>query len=161
MATSAVKVAVPARFAQLIGAITAQIEGRALDPALADWLDEAFAADGAWFNEVEALCHDGVRDGWLCARELGGIRFGRPIKPGPESHDFSVDVVEMADLIGPHHAHPNGEIDMVMPIDPEARFDGVARGWTVYQPGSAHHPTVAGGKALVLYLLPDGAITFS
>ena len=142
-------------------ALTARLEERALEPALAHWLDEVFPAGGAWFGEVEALCHEGVRDGWLCAREQGGIRFGRPIKPGPESHGFSIDVVEMADLVGPHHAHPKGEIDMVMPIDPDARFDGMGRGWKVYPPASAHHPTVTRGKALVLYLLPDGAIAFS
>lgn len=28
-------------------------------------------------------------------------------------------------------------------------------------PGSAHPPTVAGGRALVLYLLPEGRIVFS
>ena len=91
----------------------------------------------------------------------GGIKFGRPIKPGPESHEFSVDVVEMGDIVGPHHAHPNGEIDMVMPIDSNAQFDGAARGWKVYGAGSTHHPTVSGGKALVLYLLPGGAIQFT
>ena len=28
----------------------------------------------------------------------------------------------------------------------------------VYGPGTAHRPTVRGGRALVLYLLPEGAI---
>jgi hypothetical protein len=31
----------------------------------------------------------------------------------------------------------------------------------VYPPGSAHRPTVSGGRALVLYLLPEGRIEFS
>jgi uncharacterized protein DUF4863 len=31
----------------------------------------------------------------------------------------------------------------------------------VYEPGSAHRPRVTDGKALVLYLLPQGAIEFS
>ncbi len=48
-----------------------------------------------------------------------------------------------------------------MPVTPEARFDGGAAGWCVYGPGSAHHPTVTGGEALVLYLLPDGEIEFT
>ena len=43
----------------------------------------------------------------------------------------------------------------------DALFDGRAAGWVVYGPGSAHRPTVSGGKALVLYLLPDGAIEFT
>jgi hypothetical protein len=89
------------------------------------------------------------------------VRFGRPIKPGPASHGFSVDVVEMNDVVGPHHRHPNGEIDLVMPRDAGASFDGVRRGWLVYDPGSSHFPTVTGGRALVLYLLPGGAIEFT
>ncbi|MBP6368696.1 MAG: DUF4863 family protein, partial [Burkholderiales bacterium] len=42
-----------------------------------------------------------------------------------------------------------------------ATFDGQGAGWVVYGPGSAHSPTVAGGRALVLYLLPQGAIEFT
>ena len=38
-------------------------------------------------------------------------------------HGFSVDVVDMDNVVGPHHAHPNGEIDLVMPMDADARFD--------------------------------------
>jgi hypothetical protein len=54
-----------------------------------------------------------------------------------------------------------GEIDLVMPLSGPARFDGRGAGWVVYGPGSAHRPTVRGGKALVLYLLPGGAIDFT
>lgn len=88
--------------------------------------------------ELQALCRTGCEEGWLCAREAGGIKFGRPVKPGAETHGFSVDVVEMDDIAGPHHRHPNGEIDLVMPYDEGAAFDGVAIGWKVYGPGSAH-----------------------
>jgi hypothetical protein len=83
------------------------------------------------------------------------------VKPGALTHGFSVDVVEMNHVIGPHHRHPNGEIDLVMPLEGAARFDGHGAGWLVYEPGSAHRPTVSGGKALVLYLLPEGAIEFT
>ena len=67
----------------------------------------------------------------------------------------------MNDLAGPHHSHPNGEIDLIMPLDDTARFDGRGAGWLVYGPGSAHRPTVSQGRALVLYLLPQGAIEFT
>ena len=50
---------------------------------------------------------------------------------------------------------------MVMPVDAPADFDGHGRGWCVYQPGSGHHPTVRGGRALVLYFLPDGRIDWT
>ena len=42
-----------------------------------------------------------------------------------------------------------------------ARFDGQGAGWVVYPADSAHVPTVSGGRALVLYLLPQGAIEFT
>ncbi len=96
----------------------------------------------------------------MCDQEMGGIKFGRVIKQGPETHGFSVDVVQMTDLKGPYHRHPNGEIDMIMPIGGDAEFDGHGAGWLVYGPETAHYPTVSGGEALVLYLLPDGAIDF-
>jgi hypothetical protein len=152
---------VPARFVELISTVTGFVNGKPVEPSLGKMLDAEFPASGPVFGEIEALCRQGCEEGWLCAREAGGIRFGRPVKSGPDTHGFSVDVVEMQDAIGPHHAHPNGEIDMVMPLEGDARFDGVSRGWKVYEPGSAHKPTVTGGKALVLYLLPEGAIEFT
>lgn len=159
MATTAP--AVPAVFVDRVAEATGRIAGRPLDPSLADELNTAFPAAGPWFAAMVALCRQGCAEGWLCAREAGGIKFGRPVKPGAPTHGFSVDVVEMDDVVGPHHSHPNGEIDLVMPLDDKAAFDGMTKGWKVYGPGSAHHPTVTGGKALVLYLLPEGAIEFT
>lgn len=154
-------VEVPQRFIDLIARVTQAIDGVSVTPALTDRLAAEFPPGGEVFDEIEQLCHRGVAEGWLCARDHGGIKFGRPVKPGTATHGFSVDVVEMTDIEGPHHVHPHGEIDMVMPIDASARFDETPRGWKVYPPGSAHHPTVRGGKALVLYLLPQGAIEFT
>ena len=67
----------------------------------------------------------------------------------------------MADVVGPHHSHPKGEVDLVMPVSVDAKFDGNGKGWVVYGPGTAHKPTVTGGGAIVLYLLPDGEIEFT
>lgn len=152
---------VPHRFVELVGEVTGRIGSQPLQPDLSDLLSIEFPADGPWFAEMEKLCEQGCAEGWLCAREAGGIKFGRPVKPGAATHGFSVDVVEMNDVVGPHHRHPHGEVDLVMPRDPGAAFDGVHKGWKVYAADSAHRPTVAGGKALVLYLLPNGAIEFS
>lgn len=152
---------IPARFVELISTVTGAIGGLAIEPGLGDLLNDHFPAHGPLVTELETLCRQGCEEGWLCAREQGGIRFGRPVKPGPATHGFSVDVVDMDDIVGPHHRHPNGEIDLVMPNVPGAAFDGVGHGWKVYGPGSAHRPTVAGGRALVLYLLPAGAIEFT
>ena len=74
---------------------------------------------------------------------------------------FSVDVVWMQDCKGPHHVHPKGEIGMIMPVEGDAEFDDIPRGWYVHEAGSAHWPTVTKGSAYILYLLPDGEIEFT
>ena len=148
-------------FAALVAPITAWIGNRALEATLEADLNRTFSPDGDLFQSVADACRAGVAAGWMCNREAGGIKYGRVVKPGEASHGFSVDVVEMENLAGPHHRHPEGEIDMIMPVSPLAKFDGRGAGWLVYGPGSAHCPTVSDGKALVLYLLPKGKIEFT
>ncbi len=143
-------------FEGLVKQITGAIAGRAVDEGLGDYLNAEFGAGGETFRALAESCRRGVAEGWLCKHEQGGIKFGRVIKPGDATHGYSVDVVEMADLAGPHHSHPKGEIDMIIPVSGGAKFDGHGEGWLVYGPGTAHRPTVAGGRALVLYLLPGG-----
>ncbi len=150
-----------ADFRQQIIELTTAIAGRALDASLQDWLNQNFGPDSEGFARLRDSCRQGVDEGWLCQHEAGGIRYGRVFKPADDLQRFSVDVVDMDETVGPHHAHPNGEIDLVLPSKGEARFDGHGAGWVVYPPGSAHHPTVSGGRALVLYLLPEGSIEFT
>ncbi|CAE6710133.1 DUF4863 family protein [Paraburkholderia haematera] len=151
----------PHDFQRLIAGVTEQLAGRTLDGTLATWLNDTYPADSATFRDLANACRTGVAEGWLCNRESGGIRYGRIYKALPDTHGFSVDVVDMKDIAGPHHVHPNGEIDLIMPLTEGATFDGHPAGWCVYGPGSAHRPTVANGQALVLYLLPQGAIEFT
>jgi hypothetical protein len=149
------------QFLDTISTIAESIGDRPLDDALASYLNEAFPAGGETFTALKSLCAEGEADGWLMAREAGGIKFGRAVKPGAEARNFSVDVVRMKDVKGPHHVHTTGEIGAVMPISGSPKFDDFPEGWYVYGPGSDHHPTVTGGDAYVLYLLPDGAIEFT
>lgn len=151
----------PTTFRQQIADLTAQIAGRPLDASLDAWLNTEHGATSSTYAALKASCVAGVAEGWLCDREGGGIRYGRIFKPADDLHGFSVDVVDMKDIAGPHHVHPNGEIDLVMPVDGDARFDGRPAGWLVCPPGSAHRPTVSQGRALVLYLLPQGQIQFT
>lgn len=148
-------------FAEVVGGIAADIAGKPVDQSLQAYLNETYPADGETFARLKVLCAEGEAEGWLMAREAGGIKFGRAIKPGAEAGSFSVDVVRMKDVKGPHHVHPNGEIGAVMSLDGAPKFDGWAEGWYVYGPGTDHHPTVEGGDAHVLYLLPEGAIEFT
>ncbi len=179
----------PAEFQGQIAKLTAQIAGRALNGDLDAWLNSEHGAGSATYKQLKASCEAGVAEGWLANREGGGIKYGRIFKPSDALNGFSVDVVDMAPprwaapskaqpprgadggtptaggeqdyIAGPHHTHPNGEIDLIMPIEGDAQFDGRAAGWCVYPAGSAHRPTVSRGRALVLYLLPQGAIEFT
>jgi len=147
-------------FDGLIKEVTTAIAGRKLDRGLAEYLNSEYPAGGEVFEALKRACEAGVKEGWLCENEHAGIKYGRPTKPGPATQGFSVDVVRMNDIKGPYHRHPNGEIDMIMPLSGAAKFDGHGAGWWVYGPETAHYPTVTGGDALVLYLLPGGAIDF-
>jgi Domain of unknown function (DUF4863) len=149
------------QFRTQIAQLTNQIGARPIDADLDAWLNAEHGAGSASYAQLKASCEAGVAEGWLCNREGGGIRYGRIFKPADDLNGFSVDVVDMHDIAGPHHAHPNGEIDLIMPIDDGALFDGRPAGWLVCEPGSAHHPTVSNGRALVLYLLPAGSIEFT
>lgn len=150
-----------ARFHELIAPVPQWLAGRDISPALTDSLNSEFSSDSEWFSELKSLCSIGLDEGWLCQYEAGGIKYGRVFKPSDDLAGFSVDVVLMNDVVGPYHSHPNGEVDLVIPLNEGAAFDGTDRGWKVYSPGSAHKPTVANGEAFVIYLLPDGAIEFT
>lgn len=151
----------PTEFRQHLADLTTQLAGRPLDAALDTWLNTEHGVGSQTYQVLMQACQAGVAEGWLCEREGGGIKYGRIFKPSPELHGFSVDVVDMKDIAGPHHTHPSGEIDLIMPLEGDARFDGRPGGWLVCPPGSAHRPTVSQGRALVLYLLPEGKIEFT
>ena len=148
-------------FQELLAPITEFVSGQNVDTALSGELSRRFPADSATFNAVESACHDAIAAGWMCAQGTDGRRFGRVIEPSAKTAGLSVDVVDLENIVGPHHRHPRGEICMVMPISEGAQFDGNDRGWCVFEPGSDHCPTVTGGKALVLYFLPAGEIEFT
>jgi hypothetical protein len=151
----------PTQFREQIAELSNQLAGRPLDASLDTWLNAEHGIGTATYNNLKQSCQAGVAEGWLADREGGGIRYGRIFKSAPDLHGFSVDVVDMKDIAGPHHTHPLGEIDLIMPLDDCARFDDRPAGWLVCPPGSAHQPTVTGGRALVLYLLPEGRIDFT
>jgi hypothetical protein len=149
------------QFQHLIASLTAEIAALPLNSDLAAHLNGRHGTASPLYKNIFEACKAGVKDGWMCKHEGGGIRYGRVIKATDATHGFSVDVVDMDNIAGPHHVHPEGEIDLIMPLTEGAQFDGHPAGWCVYGPGSAHAPTVTTGRALVLYLLPQGAIQFT
>ncbi|HKJ50029.1 MAG TPA: DUF4863 family protein [Gammaproteobacteria bacterium] len=148
-------------FQKLLKPVTDYVSSQTVDHKLAEKLNHRFPHDGKAFKDIEAACHKAISEGWMCVQGKEGRRFGRVIESSEETGRLSVDVVDLENIAGPHHRHPTGEICMVMPITRGARFDGTARGWCVYEPGSDHRPTVTDGKALVLYMLPEGKIEFT
>jgi len=148
-------------FQGLIRQVTDFIGAKTLDKSLQDQLNQQFPYEGEICQRIIETCRSAAHEGWMCQYEAGGVRYGRVIKPNAELQGYSVDVVEMEDLAGPHHRHPNGEIDLIMPISEDALFDGHPKGWLVYGPETAHSPTVTQGRAMVLYLLPEGKIEFT
>ncbi len=150
-----------AEFQDLLKPVTDLIAQSTIDAALADELNRLFPSQGELFNAIEQACHAAIKAGWMCAQGSAGRRFGRVIDPCEQTGKLSIDVVELDNLAGPHHSHPAGEVCMIMPLTPAAVFDHQPRGWCTYAPGSSHYPTVSGGRALILYLLPEGKIKFT
>lgn len=147
-------------FNSLLEQVAGEIAGKPIDKSLEAELNRKFAPGGETFEAIRQASENGVEEGWLVPNANGPVLYGRPIKPSPEMHGFSVDAVKYRDLAGPFHGHPNGEICVIFPTEGEAKFDGAGAGWCVYEAGSKHHPTISDGEAIVLYLLPDGAIDF-
>ena len=130
-------------------------------PGLEDEFNSAFPAGAETFRNIERACHEAIEAGWMCTQGGEGRRFGRVVEPSRGTQNLSIDVVDLTDIVGPHHRHPTGEVCMIMPVTKDAKFDGHGAGWCVNLPGTAHHPTVTEGRALVLYLLPEGKIEFT
>ena len=141
--------------------MTDKISASAIDQDLETTLNAEFPPDSAIFSSIENACHAAISEGWMCSQGSEGRRFGRVVEPAEDTGMLSIDVVELTNIVGPHHRHPTGEVCMVMPASVDAMFDGKGRGWCVYEPGSAHRPTVTNGQALVLYMLPQGKIEFT
>lgn len=122
-------------------------------------LRERFDPDGDAARALNAELLRLLQAGEVANRGELPVRWGRVAKAGPETDDFSIDVVHMTGP-GPRHTHPNGEVDYCVALDGSPTFDERAPGWVVCEPGSSHVPTVAGGAMLIVYLLPGGAIEF-
>ena len=122
-------------------------------------LEERYPFTGDYVVALRDVMRAGVAAGELCHMGEPPVQYSRAFKATAESRELSADAVLMSGP-GPQHIHPGGEIDLCFAEEGEPTFDGQAPGWVVYPPGSKHVPTVAGGRMLILYLLPGGAIEF-
>jgi uncharacterized protein DUF4863 len=151
----------PDAFRALLTPLFSAIAQKNIDVDLEAHLNKSFPPGSALFCAINAACLNAIKAGWMCTQGGEGRRFGRVLEPTVATSNLSVDVVDLTDIVGPNHRHPTGEICLVMPVSKRARFDGHSAGWCVNPPGSEHRPTVTEGRALVLYLLPEGKIEFT
>ncbi|MCA9001182.1 MAG: DUF4863 family protein [Planctomycetes bacterium] len=122
-------------------------------------LESRFPADSAEADALRDALKAHLAAGTICDRGEAPMKFGRVSKATPESLNFSIDIVDM-DGPGPKHKHPQGEVNFCVALEGEPKFDGNGPGWVVFPPESVHIPTVSGGRMLIVYLLPAGAMEF-
>jgi len=111
-------------------------------------------------DQLEATALAAMVAGWLTPKEAGGVKFGRIAKADVATHGHSIDAVDMNGPAAGPHTHPNGEVELCIDLQGEPTFDGRRKRFIAYPPGSRHVPTVSGGRMLILYFLPGGAIVF-
>jgi hypothetical protein len=127
--------------------------------AVEDALNAEFPAGCALLTDLAKLGNAGLVQGWLCTKEAGGTRFSRVAKP-EAAQGFSIDAVLLSGD-GPWHKHTKGEINCLLPLEGQPKFCGMDPPWAAFEPGSQHVPSVTGGKMLIFYLLPDGAVEWT
>jgi hypothetical protein len=128
-------------------------------PALATLaLTEQFPPSA--LRPVRELLKAANQEGWLTPKRASEtLTFGRLAKPAEDLGNCSIDVVDMSGA-GASHTHPNGEVNLAFTLDGDPRFIGRPEGWIVEPPGSHHVPEVTGGRMLIVYFLPGGAMVW-
>lgn len=122
-------------------------------------LNEALPEDER--SRLEKLLIQAQEAGWLTPREGSpkGVWFGRLAKASEATSGLTIDAVEMEGEAA-EHTHPQGEVSFCVARSGKPLFDGQPPGWVVLPPGSHHTPTVTGGRMLIVYFLPDGAVVW-
>jgi hypothetical protein len=121
--------------------------------------EKAHPYRGAYVEDLRNRLRAAAEAKTICDRGEPPVYWGRLAKPSPATFDFSIDAVLMTGP-GPGHVHPNGEFSLAFALEGDPRFDGRPEGYVLEAPGSFHVPTVTGGKMLIVYFLPGGAMEF-
>jgi hypothetical protein len=139
------------------------------------WLNRTYGPGSELYETLARLVRQGVQDGWAANVELDGpvYRRSRIAEPSERTRHFSITAVYMDSTgnrqghpgdtyRGQYHAHPYGEFNMVVPLNPGAALNGpngwCEAGWTAPAPGSHHYPEARGGALIALFFLPAGRI---
>jgi hypothetical protein len=141
------------------------------------WLNTKYGVESELYKDLARLITLGVQEGWAADAEVAGPRYRRSRVSAPceETFFFSVTAVLLdstettqnnpeGSFRAGYHAHPYGEINLVVPLDEGAAISGpdgwCYGGWTAPAPGSQHYPEVKGGAVISLTFLPAGRIAF-
>ena len=142
------------------------------------WLNQKYGPDSELYQTLADLIKRGVNDGWAANVEIDGptYRRSRIAQPSGRTFHFSITAVYMDStgnsqghpdhrFRGQYHAHPYGEFNMVVPINPGAALNGpngwCESGWTAPAPGSHHYPEAKDGAVIALFFLPSGRISYN
>lgn len=146
-----------------------QVKNRTPGVELEKWLNETHGPGTAPYDDLARMITEGVRDGWAANIEVDGPKYRRSriAEPSAALNWFSVTAVYMESIEnfrGEYHQHPYGELNLVVPLDPEARLMGprgwCGAGWTAPEPASHHYPEIKGGALIALFYLPAGRISY-
>lgn len=138
------------------------IGDRPLDDALQASLNDRYGPKTHDFIEIQRLLRVGIDERWACYDEIDGPDYcrGRLGSVADGGHEFVIESAKLRNVKGNFHLHPEGEINMIQPVDPDAQFCGAGAGWKVFAPGTKHFPTVTGGTATFVFFLPKGQIEY-
>jgi 2-hydroxylaminobenzoate mutase len=141
--------------------IMSDLKGRPLDEALEIRLNKLFGPETPTYREISRLLKVGLEEGWVAYVDIQGATYrrGRIAEPCADTVEMSVESGLLQDVRGQYHCHTFGEINMIIPLTPEATFCEHGAGWRVFTPMSEHFPTVR-GQALMMYFLPHGKIEY-
>ncbi|MEM7248012.1 MAG: DUF4863 family protein [Acidobacteriota bacterium] len=123
-------------------------------------LNERFPPGSDTVRDIETAAREALERGEICDRGDEGMKWGRVAKPEAVPGGSSIDAVHMTNSAGPPHTHPNGEVCLCLPLSEEAKFENRHETWVVMPAGSRHVPEVKDGEMLILYWLPEGAVTW-
>ena len=154
-----------------------EVKDRTPGPELEQWLNRTHGPGSKLYDELARLITAGVQEGWAANVEINGPRYRRSklCEPSATTLYFSITTVYMNSMAGTddvetvfrgdEHAHPYGEINLVVPLDATARLFGpnngwCGAGWTSPAPGSQHFPEAQGGALIALFFLPSGRISY-
>lgn len=147
---------------EAVASLLSSLKGKPLDKQLESELNARFGPGSEVYTNLLRLLRLGIAEGWACYAQIDGpdYRRGQLAKAADTAIGYSVETGMLKNVLGNYHLHPQGEINMIGPVDEGATFCGSGAGWKVFEPNSQHYPTVRGGKVTMLFFLPGGEIKY-